>query len=68
MLPTEPPQPCSCTRRHWTLGGVPAVAHALGIAETTAKTHLGHLYEKTGAGRQADLVKLVAEFSNRLLG
>jgi len=50
------------------LGGVPAVAHALGIAETTAKTHLGHLYEKTGAGRQADLVKLVAEFSNPLLG
>jgi DNA-binding CsgD family transcriptional regulator/PAS domain-containing protein len=46
------------------LGGVPAVAQALGIAETTAKTHLGHVYEKTGAGRQADLVKLVASFSN----
>jgi DNA-binding CsgD family transcriptional regulator len=50
------------------LGGVPAVAQALGIAETTAKTHLGHLYEKTGAGRQADFVKLVARFSNPLLG
>jgi DNA-binding CsgD family transcriptional regulator len=49
------------------LGGVPAVAQALGIAETTAKTHLGDLYEKTGAGRQADLVKLVASFSNPLL-
>src|SRR5207248_5003262 len=50
------------------VGGVPEVAEALGIAETTVKTHLGHLYEKTGAGRQADLVKLVAGFSNPLFG
>jgi len=28
---------------------------------------LGHLYEKTGAGRQADLVKLVASFPNPLV-
>jgi DNA-binding CsgD family transcriptional regulator/PAS domain-containing protein len=49
------------------LGGVPAIAQALGIAETTAKTHLGHIYEKTGASRQADLVKLVAGFSNPLV-
>jgi DNA-binding CsgD family transcriptional regulator len=48
-------------------GGVPAVAEALGIAETTVKTHLGHLYEKTGAHRQADLVKLVASFSDPLV-
>jgi DNA-binding CsgD family transcriptional regulator len=50
------------------VGGVPEVAEALGIAETTVKTHLGRLYEKTGAGRQADLVKLVAGYSNPLLG
>jgi len=25
------------------------------------KTHLGRIYQKTGAGRQADLVKLVAD-------
>jgi DNA-binding CsgD family transcriptional regulator len=49
------------------VGGVPEVAEALGIADTTVKTHLGHLYEKTGAGRQADLVKLVAGFSSPLL-
>jgi DNA-binding CsgD family transcriptional regulator len=49
------------------VGGVPQVAEALGIAETTVKTHLGHIYEKTGSSRQADLVKLVAEFSNPLL-
>jgi DNA-binding CsgD family transcriptional regulator len=49
------------------VGGVPEVAEALGIAETTVKTHLSRLYQKTGAGRQADLVKIVAGFSNPLL-
>lgn len=50
------------------VGGVPEVAQALGIAETTVKTHLGNVYKKTGRSRQADLVKLVAEFSNPLVG
>ncbi len=50
--------------RSW---GVPEVAEALGVAETTVKTHLGRTYQKTGANRQADLVKLVAAFSNPLL-
>jgi DNA-binding CsgD family transcriptional regulator len=27
------------------------------------KTHLGRLFEKTGAGRQADLVKIAAGFA-----
>jgi DNA-binding CsgD family transcriptional regulator len=45
------------------IGGVPEVADALGVADTTVKTHLGRLFEKTGTGRQADLVKLVAGFS-----
>lgn len=49
------------------VGGVPEVAEALGIANSTVKTHLSRIYEKTGAGRQADLVKLVAGFSNPLL-
>jgi DNA-binding CsgD family transcriptional regulator len=44
------------------------VAEALGVAETTVKTHLGRLYEKTGTRRQAELVKLVAGFSNPLVG
>lgn len=48
------------------VGGVPEVAVALGIAETTVKTHLGRAYQKTGAARQAELVKLVAGFSNPL--
>ena len=46
------------------VGGVPEVAETLGIAETTVKTHLGRLYEKTGSSRQADLVKLFAGFRN----
>jgi DNA-binding CsgD family transcriptional regulator/PAS domain-containing protein len=45
------------------IGGVPEAAASLGVAETTIKTHLGRLFEKTGVGRQADLVKIVAGFS-----
>jgi DNA-binding CsgD family transcriptional regulator len=50
------------------IGGVPEVAASLGVAVTTIKTHLGRLFEKTGVGRQADLVKLVAGFSTPLAG
>jgi DNA-binding CsgD family transcriptional regulator len=50
------------------IGGVPEVAEALGVSPETVKTHLGHLYEKTGARRQADLVKLVAGFASPLSG
>jgi DNA-binding CsgD family transcriptional regulator len=50
------------------VGGGPEVAEALGIADETVKTHLSRLFEKTGARRQADLVKLVAGFSSPLLG
>jgi DNA-binding CsgD family transcriptional regulator len=42
------------------VGGVSAVAETLGLSEATVKTHLQHLFEKTGTSRQADLVKLVA--------
>ncbi|MDA9395214.1 LuxR family transcriptional regulator [Bradyrhizobium sp. CCBAU 45394] len=45
------------------IGGVPDIAAKLGIAETTVKTHLSRLFEKTGAGRQADLVKIAAGFA-----
>jgi DNA-binding CsgD family transcriptional regulator len=50
------------------VGGVPEVAAALGIAESTVRTHLGNLFVKTGAGRQADLVKIAAGFANPLIG
>jgi DNA-binding CsgD family transcriptional regulator len=48
------------------IGGVPSVAEALGISETTVKTHLHHLFEKTGASRQLDLAKLVARHASPL--
>jgi DNA-binding CsgD family transcriptional regulator len=50
------------------IGGVPEVAATLGIAESTVKTHLGRLFDKTGTNRQADLVKLVAGFSSPTAG
>jgi len=45
------------------VGGVPEVASAFGVAETTVRTHVNRLFEKTGATRQADLVKLVAGYA-----
>jgi DNA-binding CsgD family transcriptional regulator len=48
------------------VGGVAEVAEALGIAGPTVKVHLSRLFEKTGARRQAELVKLVAGFANPL--
>jgi DNA-binding CsgD family transcriptional regulator len=50
------------------VGGVSETAQALGVAEATVKTHLHRVFGKTGASRQADLVKLVAGFSNPLVG
>jgi DNA-binding CsgD family transcriptional regulator len=50
------------------VGGVPEVALVLGVAESTVRTHLGNLFVKTGAGRQADLVKIVAGFATPLIG
>jgi DNA-binding CsgD family transcriptional regulator len=44
------------------VGGVPEVAPILGISEATIRTHLQHVFAKTGATRQADLVKLVAGY------
>jgi DNA-binding CsgD family transcriptional regulator len=34
-------------------------AEALGVSVTTAKTHLLHIFSKTGVSRQADLISLV---------
>jgi DNA-binding CsgD family transcriptional regulator len=48
------------------VGGVPETSEKLGVAETTVKTHLYRVFSKTGATRQADLVKLAAGFSNPL--
>ncbi len=41
------------------LAGVPAVAAELGIAPTTARTHLQHVFDKTGARTQVALAQLL---------
>ena len=48
------------------LGSVPEVAAALGVADSTVRTHVSRLFEKTGTARQADLVKLVAGYATPL--
>lgn len=48
------------------VGGVPEVAPVLGVSEATVKTHLQHIFEKTGTKRQADLVKLAAGYMSPL--
>jgi DNA-binding CsgD family transcriptional regulator len=50
------------------IGGTPLTAEALGISETTVKTHLRNLFQKTDSRRQADLVKLLAGAASPFLG
>jgi DNA-binding CsgD family transcriptional regulator/PAS domain-containing protein len=42
------------------LGSVPAVAAELGIAVTTARTHLQHVFDKTGSRNQVALAQMLA--------
>jgi len=49
------------------VGGAAEVAEALGIAESTVRTHLLRLFAKTGTKRQPDLIKLVASYTNPLM-
>jgi len=48
------------------VGGVRKVAKVLGSSEADVKTHLQHLFKKTGTTRQAELVKLAAGYSHPL--
>lgn len=49
------------------IGGIPEIAAAFGVAETTIRSHVSSLFDKTGAARQADLVRLVAEYAAPLV-
>jgi DNA-binding CsgD family transcriptional regulator/PAS domain-containing protein len=49
------------------VGGISEVATSLGVANSTIKTHVRRLFEKTGTTRQADLVKLVVGFCPMLV-
>jgi DNA-binding CsgD family transcriptional regulator len=42
-------------------------ADALGVAETTVRTHLHSIFGKTGAARQAELVRLAAQMASSVL-
>jgi DNA-binding CsgD family transcriptional regulator len=46
------------------VGSVKAIAEMLGISQATVKTHLQHLFRKTGTSRQSDLIRLVAGIEN----
>ena len=48
------------------VGRASEVAEALGISEATVRVHLKKIFDKTGVGRQVDLVKLVANFAGPL--
>jgi len=50
------------------MGRVSDTADALGIGQATVKTHLHRLFRKTATARQADLVRLMAEFDHPLAG
>jgi len=43
-----------------------AIATTLGIAPSTVKTHLRRVFDKTGANRQVDLVKLATSLPLRV--
>lgn len=47
-------------------GSLAKAAENLGMAPSTVKTHLGRVFQKTGATRQADLVRLVEGYSTPL--
>ena len=47
---------------------VPEAAAALGVAQTTARTHPNRIFQKTGTASQAELVRLVASFAPPLRG
>lgn len=49
------------------VGGVPTAARALGLTESTVKSYLKSIFQKTGAQRQADLVKLVIALESPFL-
>jgi DNA-binding CsgD family transcriptional regulator len=47
------------------VGGIRDTAAALSISPTTVKTHLRHIFQKTGVKGQIDLIRLVARTTSR---
>jgi DNA-binding CsgD family transcriptional regulator len=53
------PAEAGFTREVLKADGLQAAADRLGISLTTARTHLAHVFDKTGTRRQAELVRLI---------
>lgn len=47
-------------------GSVSEIAPILGIAESTVRSHLHRIFEKTNTDRQSDLIKILASFASPL--
>jgi len=45
------------------VGGVPMIAEMLGVSNTTVRTHVTNIFDKTGVRRQTDLIKLMMEMA-----
>jgi DNA-binding CsgD family transcriptional regulator len=46
------------------VGSTPMIAQALGVTVATVRTHLRSLFEKTGARRQVEIVRLLQGFAS----
>jgi DNA-binding CsgD family transcriptional regulator len=55
------PAEAGFTREMLKADGLQAAADRLGISLTTARTHLAHVFDKTGTRRQAELVRLILQ-------
>ena len=55
------PAEAGFTREILKADGLQAAADRLGISLTTARTHLAHVFGKTGTRRQAELVRLILQ-------
>jgi DNA-binding CsgD family transcriptional regulator len=55
------PAEAGFTREILKAAGLQAAADRLGISLTTARTHLAHVFDKTGTHRQAELVRLILQ-------
>jgi len=47
--------------------GILACSRRLGVSETTARTHLRHVFQKTRTSRQAELVRVLLRMGSALL-
>jgi DNA-binding CsgD family transcriptional regulator len=61
------PAEAGFTREVLKADGLQAAADRLGISLTTARTHLAHVFDKTGTRRQAELVRLILQSQPAIL-